>query len=374
MLFVITNPMAEDLDAITRNTTGKELGRGAFGIVYATGPNGKYAAKHIGYQHEAAKADVMNEINTLTKLKGQPNILQLEHYVVTDYEIIILTLCYDMSLRLYIKRHKVIPPKVRVSIIRQLCTGLRACHQLNVVHLDIKSDNVLVREVGGEVEVVYGDFGLSMVAQGEQHFDVFERVMEAKKSAKKRRVAVPLENLVVTANYRDVRHYTAFAHEQFIDKSIDVWALGVTIAELYLHKLLIRDGSMDYIRVQMITFAKLLETERAANPKSMERAEKECQTLLQRVHDNMIKMYKDPALEDYRDVNEEFNEHDQVWVKEDEINKAMSNKIDIIKEGMEQDGVWTMWLRMLRYYPSLRPPAVDLEEAAREAERIINQS
>jgi serine/threonine protein kinase len=64
------------------------------------------------------------------------------------------------SLAERVKRGPLGLPMVRV-IARQLLEGLRAAHAKRVLHLDFKSDNIMLRGDGQSVEVVLMDFGLS---------------------------------------------------------------------------------------------------------------------------------------------------------------------------------------------------------------------
>ena len=64
------------------------------------------------------------------------------------------------SLAARLKRGLLPLPTTRV-IARQLLEGLRAAHEKRVLHLDFKSDNVMLRRGGQAIEAVIMDFGLS---------------------------------------------------------------------------------------------------------------------------------------------------------------------------------------------------------------------
>jgi serine/threonine protein kinase len=58
-------------------------------------------------------------------------------------------------------RRSPLPLAVTRVIARQLLEGLRAAHEKRVLHLDFKSDNVMLRRSGSPLEAVIMDFGLS---------------------------------------------------------------------------------------------------------------------------------------------------------------------------------------------------------------------
>lgn len=58
-------------------------------------------------------------------------------------------------------RRAQLPLQVTRVIARQLLDGLRAAHEKRVLHLDFKSDNVMLRRGGPQLEAVIMDFGLS---------------------------------------------------------------------------------------------------------------------------------------------------------------------------------------------------------------------
>ena len=63
------------------------------------------------------------------------------------------------SVRQLINESRGIPERRAVELILQACAGLKRAHQMNVLHRDIKPDNLLVSRHG---EVKVADFGLAM--------------------------------------------------------------------------------------------------------------------------------------------------------------------------------------------------------------------
>jgi serine/threonine-protein kinase len=62
------------------------------------------------------------------------------------------------SLRAKLRRVKVLPIAEAVAVARELCAGLAAAHAADVIHRDIKPDNVLIAAGG---RVVLADFGVA---------------------------------------------------------------------------------------------------------------------------------------------------------------------------------------------------------------------
>jgi serine/threonine protein kinase len=62
-----------------------------------------------------------------------------------------------------------------LAIARQILLGLQAIHAAGVVHLDIKSDNVMLREDGPEPRVLLIDFGLARAALGGEPAPTYPR-------------------------------------------------------------------------------------------------------------------------------------------------------------------------------------------------------
>jgi eukaryotic-like serine/threonine-protein kinase len=68
------------------------------------------------------------------------------------------------SLGKRLRRDGTLPIDESRRIARQLLAGLGAAHDKGVLHLDLKSDNVMLRRGGREPEAVIMDFGLSRIA------------------------------------------------------------------------------------------------------------------------------------------------------------------------------------------------------------------
>ena len=141
--------LIEDLTLI------KCLGKGAFGEVYLTSRQGgkqKYATKKIDKKFVSrpkAKKYLDNEILILKEV-DHPNIIKLyEVKETTQYFYLIMELCNGGSLsdRLeeHIKKYKRPFSEETVQyLMKQIMSAINYLHLKNILHRDIKLDNILV--------------------------------------------------------------------------------------------------------------------------------------------------------------------------------------------------------------------------------------
>ena len=131
------------------------LGKGAFGEVFLTSKQGstqKFATKKIDKKFTAnprAKKYLDNEINILKEV-DHPNIIKLyEVQETTQYYYLVMELCNGGGLSTCLEDHikktkKPFPEEVVQYLMRQIVSGLNYLHKKNILHRDIKLDNILV--------------------------------------------------------------------------------------------------------------------------------------------------------------------------------------------------------------------------------------
>lgn len=218
-------------------TVLEKLGSGAFGTVYKvikTNISGQYirALKHITIPTEkqytsilnsmggdASKANsyfskmldsIISEIRILNDLseKGAQHIVRYyeNDIFVTDiprrYDIYIL-MEYLTPLEEYIQGREFSVRDV-VKLGLEILQGLRACHNNDIIHRDVKGDNIFVSDEG---EYKIGDFGVSKILKDTS------RAASLKGTP----------NVLAPEVYLGQKNYT---------KSVDLYSLGILLYRL----------------------------------------------------------------------------------------------------------------------------------------------
>ncbi len=144
----------------------KLIGKGAFGKV-TLGIHkltGKYVAiKSIDKEclkDEFSKKKVLREIYILKKLRHVNIIRLLEVFETPRHVLIVMEYAENGDLLHSVKQKKRLPEDQAASIFRQVVYGLAHIHSRNVLHRDVKLDNILLDSEGG---VKICDFGVSKI-------------------------------------------------------------------------------------------------------------------------------------------------------------------------------------------------------------------
>lgn len=191
-----------------------EIGKGVYGNIIATDKN--YAVKIIKFKPNHIGPAILSEI-VFPVCLHHPAIIKY-HDVYIDTEIHKAFLVMDRYLgdltKLKIRGNR----PVFLSIAKQLVTGLAYLTSRNVIHRDIKPQNIFYRMCPGndtEIQVVYGDFGLSL--------------------SRECMVTEKLSNNVYTYWFRAPE--IALEAGPY-DPRADVWALGCTLYAIYTYRFL----------------------------------------------------------------------------------------------------------------------------------------
>jgi len=190
----------------------EELGKGGYSIVYLVEhkKSGKrYAikcAKRIKKGKDKSNR-TLAEIKVLRKIK-HPNIIRLKGWF-EDKETIYLVLEYcpgkDMSVFF---KNKLPSLKDVNKIMLQLVNALKYCHDNNIIHRDIKLENILIDE---KLNIKLTDFGLCAIK--EDDMEIFT-------------------GQVGTVRYTSPELLTGDGYNE----SIDVWDIGIVLFMLLTGK------------------------------------------------------------------------------------------------------------------------------------------
>jgi len=160
------------------NVRTDKLGGGSFGTVYKaydTVLDKEVAIKVSEVKVMGGKEfSLMDEFRAIENLPPHPNIANYEKVFTFDmpqgvYDYAIIQYYPHGNLKDLIKERKLTEAE-KISVARQLLTGLAFLHQNRVVHRDLKPSNILIhirnRDNGEEIIPKIADFGLSKIAEG----------------------------------------------------------------------------------------------------------------------------------------------------------------------------------------------------------------
>nr|XP_053630384.1 uncharacterized protein LOC128687056 [Cherax quadricarinatus] len=158
----------EDVDMRKFYNLKKEIGRGRFGTVYlaedkSTGQ--KFAAKFVNTKRNQDRANAEREVEIMKSLNSDsphPRLIQLyDAYNMTKEMCLVLEIVDGGELfERVIDDDFVLSEKACTVFIRQICEGIEFIHSKNILHLDMKPENILcLSREGNRIKIC--DFGLA---------------------------------------------------------------------------------------------------------------------------------------------------------------------------------------------------------------------
>ena len=204
----------------------RKVGEGTYAVVYESlckETKRKVAIKRIKMTSQGFGLDIsaIRELEFLRELH-HPNIVDLQDVFIEDKNLNLVLGFYEVDLEMVIKDRSLIlrPGDVKMWMI-MLLRGLEHCHQRNIIHRDIKPNNLLLSPDG---QLKLADFGLTRSMGYQMH---------------------PMTSQVVTRWYRAPE---LLFGAKFYTSAVDVWAAGCIFAELMLRTpFLVADTDMGQI-------------------------------------------------------------------------------------------------------------------------------
>ena len=145
----------------------QSLGHGAFGAAYKVlnkNDNQVYVMKKISVEM-ASREDISkmeNEAKILSSVNSEYVVKYYESFYSEHSFNIVMELCDGSDLKKYIKEHKsqkkLIEKEKIFDLILDICEGLREIHSKNLIHRDLKPDNLFLTK---DSKVKIGDFGIA---------------------------------------------------------------------------------------------------------------------------------------------------------------------------------------------------------------------
>jgi serine/threonine-protein kinase len=195
------------------------LGVGGMGAVYRATRLLIGDAVAIKILHPEQVADPQSaerfrrEAQAAARLK-HPNAVSIYDFGVSNEGLVylVMELVEGQSLRQIIRQQGPLTPAAAAEIMRQACAALDEAHRQNIVHRDIKPDNIIVNATNGGLRVKVLDFGI----------------------AKMRDLAATAGNLTQAGNMMGTPHY--MSPEQCLGEELDhrsdIYGLGVVLYEM----------------------------------------------------------------------------------------------------------------------------------------------
>lgn len=194
-------------DLVPIKNTGKSmLGRGAYGevqLVQHAKSKSLYALKTINKSsmYQTPIEVILREISVHKSLI-HPNIVRLYGHIEDKNKIyLILEYVEKGSLYKILQKKDVLKESEACEYFKQACIGVRYLHSCNIIHRDIKSENLLVSK---DCVVKLCDFGWCAIG------------------------IQPRSTYCGTVDYMAPE----MSQSEFYDNKVDIWALGILLYEL----------------------------------------------------------------------------------------------------------------------------------------------
>ncbi|XVE61957.1 hypothetical protein DITRI_Ditri06bG0080200 [Diplodiscus trichospermus] len=149
---------------------GRQIGSGSFSIVWHARHRvhgTEVAIKEIvtGRLNKKLQDSLMSEIFILKRI-NHPNIIRLHDIIEVPGKIhLVLEYCKGGDLSMYVTRHGSVPEGTAKHFMQQLAAGLQILRDNNLIHRDLKPQNLLLSTNDSKAVLKIADFGFARSLQ-----------------------------------------------------------------------------------------------------------------------------------------------------------------------------------------------------------------
>jgi serine/threonine protein kinase len=148
--------------------TVKKIGEGGEGVIYLVKQNDAFfAEKRIMVESISDLNLVLSRFSQIILLQHSNiftiiEIIQDQNNIIDTTLIRIVMELYDENLSEFLKRQiDLIPEKQMIDFAIQMVKGLDYLHSNNIIHADIKPENIFLKNLENEIILKIGDFGFN---------------------------------------------------------------------------------------------------------------------------------------------------------------------------------------------------------------------
>lgn len=216
-----------------------KLGAGGMGVVYRAtrlliGDEVAVKILHSEQSDPKAAERFRREAQAAARLKHQ-NAVVIYDFGVTDdgLQYLVMELVEGQSLRRIIKQQGPLSPSPSAEIVNQVCAALDEAHRHNIIHRDIKPDNILVDATTNGLHVKVLDFGIAKL-----------RDLKA-------------TNITLEGSVMGTPHYMSPEQclGQELDLRSDIYSLGVVLYEMLAGTVPFNSSTLPAVVVQHVNQA-----------------------------------------------------------------------------------------------------------------------
>jgi tRNA A-37 threonylcarbamoyl transferase component Bud32 len=140
----------------------KELGRGAFGMVYKGRWRNQQVAvkKFLDQLTEKQREDFVSECELIANIRPHEHVIQLLGICTEPYAIVV-KYYEEGSLFDYLESGKPISPSEVIELLKGIAAGMAHLHSEKMVHRDLACRNILLSRSRNGLTAIISDFGFS---------------------------------------------------------------------------------------------------------------------------------------------------------------------------------------------------------------------